>query len=220
MGDRTLWSVAILAGTLTNLLLFAVLGGLRSSENPPRSPRVLSLTLDFIQKEIHHPPAVVPQPRNPRPRPEKRKKRQAAPRPERPALRQVAEKREPMEREEKHPEPLIPPSNRPAHTAEQKQALPRPVPVYQLSGLPRFLHQEKPIYPPHLRRQGKEATVKLEIYIDASGKVREIKVLKSAGTEFDRAAIAAIHASTFVPGNVAGKPVPVLMRLPIRFKLR
>ncbi len=108
-------------------------------------------------------------------------------------------------------------------SAEQKQqdmTLAEPVPVYQLTGLPRFIHKEKPVYPASLRHQGKEATVKLEIYIDANGQIRNIKLLKSGGRDFDQAAINAIRASTFAPGNVNGKPVPVLMRMPIRFKLR
>ncbi len=98
--------------------------------------------------------------------------------------------------------------------------LAQPVPVYQLTGLPRFVHKEKPIYPASLRHQGREATVKLEIYIDAKGRIRNIKLLKSAGADFDQAAVDAIRASTFAPGNVNGKPVPVLMRMPVKFKLR
>ncbi len=109
----------------------------------------------------------------------------------------------------------------PANTDQKQQdVLTEPVPVYQLTGLPRFIHKEKPVYPASLRHQGREATVKLEIYIDANGQIRNIKLLKSAGPDFDQAAINAIHASTFAPGNVNGKPVPVLMRMPIRFKLR
>lgn len=214
---RGAWPLAIVAGSVVNLLLFGALAGVGDGDHPLPVPRAITLSLDFSEKAI---PAAKPTPKpsvaTPRPRKrEKKRHRRSPPQSDQVVSRPIEEATE-AEEEQRKPSPPSPPL---AGTPKQ-QPLPDPVPVYQLTGLPRFIHQERPNYPPRLRRQGKEATVKLEIYIDADGRVREIRVLKSAGEDFDRAAIAAIRASTFAPGNVDGKPVPVLMRLPIRFRLR
>ena len=68
--------------------------------------------------------------------------------------------------------------------------------------------------------QGKEGKVKLEVLIDDKGKIRKVTVIKSAGEAFDQAAITAISNSSFTPGNVDGKPVTVLLRVPVNFSLR
>ncbi len=101
-----------------------------------------------------------------------------------------------------------------------EEVLPTPVPIFQLSDMPQYLHKETPVYPPSMRTLGKTATVKLEAYIDKKGKVRKVTIVKSAGEEFDQAAKKAIWASTFSPAKVDGKAVAVLLRLPVKFNLR
>ncbi len=214
---RGAWPLAIVAGSVVNLLLFGALAGVGDGDHPLPVPRAITLSLDFSEKAIAvAKPTPKPSVATSRPRKrEKKRHRRSTPQSDQVVSRPIEEASE-AEEEQRKPSPPSPPLAGPP----RQQPLPAPVPVYQLTGLPRFIHQERPNYPPRLRRQGKEATVKLEIYIDADGRVREIRVLKSAGEDFDRAAIAAIRASTFAPGNVDGKPVPVLMRLPIRFRLR
>jgi TonB family protein len=56
---------------------------------------------------------------------------------------------------------------------------------------------------------GKGATVVLQIAIDASGAVADVKVLESAGAAFDTAAVAAAKQFVFTPALVDGKPIPV-----------
>ncbi len=101
-----------------------------------------------------------------------------------------------------------------------EKVLPTPVPIFQLSDMPQYLHKETPVYPPAMRTLGKTATVKLEAYIDKTGSVRKITIVKSAGEEFDQAAKKAIWASTFSPAKADGKAVAVLLRLPVKFNLR
>ena len=62
--------------------------------------------------------------------------------------------------------------------------------------------------------------VKLEVLIDAKGKVRKVSVIKSAGQLFDESAVNAMWASTFEPGKIDGKRVTVLMRTYVNFKLQ
>ncbi|MDX8382277.1 MAG: energy transducer TonB [Ghiorsea sp.] len=101
-----------------------------------------------------------------------------------------------------------------------EEVLPTPVPIFEVSALPRFVHRSNPVYPPSMKRQGKEGVVMIEALVDATGKVRKVYVVESAGELFDQAAISAIQGSTFIPANTNGKPVPVLLRVPIRFRLR
>jgi TonB family protein len=64
-------------------------------------------------------------------------------------------------------------------------------------------------FPPTEVAAGKGATVVLQIAIDASGAVADVKVLESAGAAFDTAAVAAAKQFVFTPALVDGKPIPV-----------
>lgn len=71
-----------------------------------------------------------------------------------------------------------------------------------------------------MRHLGREGVVELDALIDSTGKVREVTIVLSAGPAFDQAAQAAILACTFAPGEVNGKPVTTLLRLPVKFRLQ
>lgn len=96
---------------------------------------------------------------------------------------------------------------------------PVPVPIFKLSSMPRFLHREAPVFPEKMKKLGRSATVKLQALIDKHGNVRKVIVEKSAGPEFDKAAVTALKNSSFFPGMQEGKPVAVILRLPVRFRL-
>ncbi len=104
--------------------------------------------------------------------------------------------------------------------AANEQPLPTPVPIFQLTQAPRFLHRETPIYPEVMRVQGVSGVVKLEALIDKKGRVRKVHILKSVGKAFDEAAKRAILASSFYPAKVKNRPVAVLLRLPVKFNLQ
>lgn len=101
-----------------------------------------------------------------------------------------------------------------------EEALPTPMPIFKLTQAPRFLHRQQPFYPETMRTQGISGTVRLEALIDKKGRVREVNILKSAGTHFDQAAKQAILDSIFYPAEVEGEAVAVLLRLPVTFNLR
>lgn len=103
-----------------------------------------------------------------------------------------------------------------------EESLPVPLPVYKATSLPRIAHSAnaEDYYPPVKRQQGIEATVKVEILIDRFGKVRSVKILKSAGVVFDQAAIDYIKASSFIPANFSGRPGPILWRQDVPFRLK
>jgi len=75
-------------------------------------------------------------------------------------------------------------------------------------------------YPPIAARQGIEATVYLELYIDQNGVIRKVVVLKDPGYGFAEAAVKALEGVVTTPARADGKPVAVRFRYPIRFKLK
>jgi protein TonB len=74
-------------------------------------------------------------------------------------------------------------------------------------------------YPALALRQGIEAVVYLELYIDAKGRIRRIDVLKDPGYGFAEAAVAALEGLTCLPARANGSAVAVRYRYPIRFTL-
>ncbi len=77
-----------------------------------------------------------------------------------------------------------------------------------------------PIYPKLARRLGKEGIVLLRLTIDERGRLRDVEVLKKAGSGLDEAAIKAMRESAFKPAEKNGKPIACRVRAPIRFVLR
>ncbi|MGO8694021.1 MAG: energy transducer TonB [Rectinemataceae bacterium] len=75
-------------------------------------------------------------------------------------------------------------------------------------------------YPPIAARQGIEATVYLELYIDKDGVIRRIVVLKDPGYGFAGAAVKALEGVVTRPARVNGQPAAVRFRYPIRFVLK
>lgn len=74
-------------------------------------------------------------------------------------------------------------------------------------------------YPPIAMRQEIEGIVYLELYIDQTGNIRKVIVLKDPGYGFAAAALAALEGIVCTPAMANNKPVAVRFRYPIRFSL-
>ncbi len=62
-------------------------------------------------------------------------------------------------------------------------------------------------------------TVFVQFKVDSTGRVVEPKILRSAGKEFDNEALRVVKLMPpWIPAHQRGKPVNVLMTLPVRFK--
>ncbi len=59
--------------------------------------------------------------------------------------------------------------------------------------------------------------VRLEMTVDATGHVVNVKVLNGLGFGLDEAAVAAARQWTFAPATKCGKPVPATIKQPVRF---
>ena len=228
--DGPLFSLAIASGTLMVLSLFLSIGFLASHRTVPKELRPL-LVVDLMAwpapvKEAELPP--VPKPETP-PAPKKpvEKKPVSRPKPEPapvveqkpreieapPAVEQAAVNAETM------PPEITAQAASPTPVEAVDNSLPTPVPFFQLTQSPRFLHREEPVYPEVMRAHGLSAVVKLEALIDKDGRVRKVDIIESAGEQFDEAAKQAIIRSTFYPAEIDGEPVAVLLRVPVKFKL-
>ncbi|MCK5503556.1 MAG: energy transducer TonB [Thermodesulfovibrionia bacterium] len=93
-------------------------------------------------------------------------------------------------------------------------------PFHKLSKSPEFEVQVKPVYPPVERYAEIEARVIVEVYISKYGDVDDVKFIKSGGKHFDQAVLKAVMDSSFNPGEMDGRPVPVRVTIPYVFKFR
>lgn len=75
------------------------------------------------------------------------------------------------------------------------------------------------VYPPEAVTKGVQGKVFVMAFVDENGKVTDVKVLRGIGSGCDEAAVQAVKACTFDPGQHEGKNVKVKMSLAIQFKL-
>ena len=177
---------------LLHALVFALAIGLFVFKTPEVAPEQF-IDLNTIALPEPPTPAPPPQPENP-PEPQKAQTPPQAP-PQTPTTEQTT----PSEAQE--------PNYVPQYSLTQ-------VPV-----LPTSTILSRIIYPTLAAKLGLEATVILELYIDQTGKIRQIKVLKDPGNGFASAAVAALSGLTCQPAQINGQPVAVKFRYPIRFTL-
>jgi protein TonB len=231
--DINTWPIAFVFGSIIVFALFFALPALRFKQ-PILEPPVIEI--DFAQwREPVPAPKVQAPPPKPAPKPKPKTKplpiiQQPRPEPKKvelPVVREpvIPEQQTPQERQPAKPPPVTPAVSSPltvtapAKPAEQVNE-DLPVPLFQLTSMPRFVHKVEPQYPASMRALGREARVRLEVLIDRKGTVRKVTILQSGGAAFDEAAKSALLASTFIPGNIEGKPVAVLLRIPISFRLK
>jgi TonB family protein len=66
--------------------------------------------------------------------------------------------------------------------------------------------------------EDRDATVALQIVVDASGRVEAARVVRSAGHAFDEAALSAVRNYRFTPAERSGRPVRVRMAWTVEFR--
>jgi TonB family protein len=75
-------------------------------------------------------------------------------------------------------------------------------------------------YPPDAKKQGLEGEVRVEVFIDASGKVRDAKIIRSTDPRFSAVVLDRLKRSTFQPAlDNNGNPIAVRMSVPVIFEL-
>lgn len=94
-----------------------------------------------------------------------------------------------------------------------------PVRVADLPVSPRKVVDVRPLYPDMARIAHKEGTVIMEAVLDASGRVTQLRVIRSVPL-LDQAALDAVGQWRYTPSFYGGHPVSVLMTITVRFTLQ
>jgi len=77
------------------------------------------------------------------------------------------------------------------------------------------------VYPPLVRARGLEGQVVLRAIVDSTGAVEPAITVTRSIPGLDAAAIVALHRWRFEPGRDRdGRPLRVVLEVPIRFQLR
>ena len=84
---------------------------------------------------------------------------------------------------------------------------------------PKLERQIQPAYTQEGRQANAEGFVQLEITLDATGHVVNVKVLRGLGFGLDEAAMTAARQWTFSPATKCGKAVPTIIKGKVRFSL-
>ncbi|MGB7762579.1 MAG: energy transducer TonB [Bryobacteraceae bacterium] len=84
---------------------------------------------------------------------------------------------------------------------------------------PVLLYKKEPEYSEEARKAKYQGTVVLEIYVDASGRAVNPRVLRSLGLGLDEKALEAVRMWKFKPGYKDGKPVTVSAQIEVNFRL-
>lgn len=81
------------------------------------------------------------------------------------------------------------------------------------------LYKPEPEYSEEARKAKYQGTVVLYVEVDATGKPRNLKVVRSLGLGLDEKAIEAVEKWKFRPGYKDGKPVTVAATIEVNFRL-
>lgn len=84
---------------------------------------------------------------------------------------------------------------------------------------PKPIKLDRPEYTEEARAAGIEGKVRVELTVDATGAVKQAKVLESLGHGLDEAALRAVQEAMFEPALQCGKPVAATFVVSIRFSL-
>jgi periplasmic protein TonB len=96
-----------------------------------------------------------------------------------------------------------------------------PAQAYEVTKMPLPRGRCAGKYTEQARQAGVEGTVVLDLIVGEDGKTRDIVVVAGLGHGLNEAAIAALKACRFSPGERGGRPVPVRLRgFKIRFFLQ
>ena len=91
-------------------------------------------------------------------------------------------------------------------------------PGYGVSA-PHVLYEPDPEYSDEARRAKYQGNVILSLIVDATGRVRDIRIARSVGMGLDEKAIEAVQKWKFAPGMKDGHPVAVQVSVEVNFRL-
>ena len=88
------------------------------------------------------------------------------------------------------------------------------------SALPEYAKNPPISYPQRARRRRYEGTVVLEVLVNRSGRVDDLRIISSSGFEIlDRTALNSVKTWSFRPAKKGNDTVAMWVQVPVRFKL-
>lgn len=102
---------------------------------------------------------------------------------------------------------------------EDADSLPVPTEEYLVTEMPKLAQEVRVAYPPDARQKGIEGPVVMDLLIDATGRVRDAKLLQGPDESLNQAALVAVRGFVFKPAMVQDKAVAVRIRYAYRFVL-
>jgi protein TonB len=131
--------------------------------------------------------------------------------------------------------PAPAPERRPAQRVSAAQPAPQPVRLNAaLQGMESFTLEGRvtppgtldgarnrgPSFPEASRRRGEEGVVRVELFVDPTGRVADVRILESSGfSALDAAAVQAVREWRFRPAQRAGLPVAGSITTAVHFRL-
>lgn len=99
---------------------------------------------------------------------------------------------------------------------------PEPSDFIPIEEQPVLIKEAKPEYPEMARLTDTEGAVVVQAFVDNSGMVREVRILKSSSSNigFDEAALEAAYKNIYKPAIQNGQPIGVWVAYTVRFSLR
>lgn len=91
-------------------------------------------------------------------------------------------------------------------------------PPRELDVQPRALGRIEPAYPPEADRQGRSGRVRLQLKLEADGRVSNVEVMEAdpAGL-FEESAVEAFRVARFSPAQRGGRPVRALLLIEVEY---
>ena len=80
--------------------------------------------------------------------------------------------------------------------------------------------QKNVVYPAFARETGITGVVVVQVFVNKSGRVSEMVILKGVTADLNAAAAEAIRRTRFLPASQRGRPVGVWISIPVAFRLR
>jgi protein TonB len=218
MAERVLVGVSLVAHA-------AVLAVLTRVEPEPPPPEVVRIEVTTVERPEPPPPTPEPPPPEPEPAP--------APQPAAPPPTAA-----PAPAPSAAPAPdfgfvmgagaaggpggvaVAPPGPQQPRQAAKTLGAPPPAPTCrEPETRPRAVDFPKPAYPESERASGVEGKVKVQISLDATGKVVDAVITEGLGPVFDGLALEAARKATFAPATRCGAPVAATFKLSLTFVL-
>ena len=82
---------------------------------------------------------------------------------------------------------------------------------------PKLISKIDPDYPVSEYNNPRNVTVILDLYIDEHGQINDTRVISSAGSAFDRAAVESVYRWLFEPGLYYGEPHKAVLSVGVAF---